>query len=94
MKNYLFSIFGGIKNTEEEQTDKSNDLVESVQAAQQEWRNALTFFENVSEPELVDYAIFNLETARRKYMYLLKLARKEGLKNKHFLVENNEAAQS
>jgi len=37
---------------------------------------------------------FKMETAKRKYMYLLNLAKKKGLQNKQFLMESNEAAQS
>ena len=36
-----------------------------------EWKAAQQFFECVSEPELVDYAIFEMEAARRRYIYLL-----------------------
>lgn len=93
MKNFLLAFFGG-KRTEEEHTENKQDLVDSVHAAQQEWHAAQTYFENVSEPELVDYAIYKLETARRKYMYLLNLAKKEGLENKRVLNQNKEAAQS
>lgn len=93
MKNYLLAFFGG-KKTEEEHTEDKQELVDSVHAARQEWQAAQTYFENVSEPELVDYAIYKLETARRKYMYLLNLAKKEGLENKRVLFENKEAAQS
>ncbi|NLU37154.1 MAG: DUF2508 family protein [Clostridiales bacterium] len=93
MKNYLLAFFSGKKDAEEP-PDKDWDLMESVQAAQQEWQDAQAFFENVCEPELVDYAIFKMETAKRKYMYLLNLAKKEGLQNKQFLMESNEAAQS
>ena len=33
------------------------------------------FFNNVNDPDLVDYAIYDVEAARRKYQYLLKKAR-------------------
>lgn len=29
-------------------------------------------FESVNDPELMDYAIYDMEAARRKYMFLLR----------------------
>jgi hypothetical protein len=49
--------------------------LEEVRKAWQEWNAAQNYFENVSDPDLIDYAIYDLEAARRKYMYMLKQAR-------------------
>jgi len=38
---------------------------------------AQAYFENVSDPELVDYAINNLEAAEKRYNYLLKQIREQ-----------------
>lgn len=43
-----------------------------VQAALQEWKDATRYFESVRDPELIDYAVYGMEAARRKYMFLLK----------------------
>ena len=51
----------------------------AVEAARQEWLGARAYFETVSEPELVDHAIFLVEAAEKKYMYLLKKVREQGL---------------
>ncbi len=45
---------------------------EAIHAALQEWKNAVTYFESVNDPELIDYAAFGIEAARRKYVFLLK----------------------
>ena len=34
--------------------------------------DAKNIFENVSQPDLVDYAIYKVEAAEQKYIYLLK----------------------
>ena len=47
----------------------------------QQWKDATRFFESVSDPELMDYAIYDMETARRKYMFLLRKRARSG--NKH-----------
>ena len=55
--------------------DRSEAICEPAEAARNalaEWKNAIAYFESVKDPELVDYAAFCIETARRKYVYLLK----------------------
>jgi len=49
--------------------------IEEVKEAYDEWQSAKNFFENVSDPELVDVAIYGAEAARRRYLYMLKLVR-------------------
>lgn len=46
-----------------------------VTQAKQEWQDAKKRFNEVSDPDLVDYAIYALEAAERRYIYLLKKAR-------------------
>jgi len=52
-------------------------LADSVQQARREWLSARAFFDSVSEPDLVDQAIYMVEAAERKYMYLLRKVRQE-----------------
>lgn len=47
-------------------------LEEHLDKARLEWKEAQNYFNNVSEPELVDHASFLLRAAESKYMYLLK----------------------
>lgn len=54
-------------------------LDDELREAHQEWVRAQKFFEHVSDPDLVDYAIYNQEAAMKRYMYLLKKAREQGL---------------
>lgn len=56
------------------------DMLELVEQARQEWLNTDRYFECVTDPELVDHAILLKDAAEKKYMYLLKLARSEGLR--------------
>lgn len=58
-------------------------IEEAVDEARAEWLNARRYFECVSEPDLVDQAIFSMEAAERKYMYLLRLAKAEGVQVLH-----------
>ncbi|NMB24039.1 MAG: YaaL family protein [Firmicutes bacterium] len=57
----------------EKQMDDSLESI--VEQARRDWVNAKTFFDNVVDPELVDYAVYSIEAAERKYVYLLNKAR-------------------
>ena len=52
----------------------SQDDINMVQLKQAfaEWKASQNYFENVTDPELIDYAIYDMEAARRKYFYLVK----------------------
>ena len=48
-----------------------------LEKAYKEWQHAINVFNNATEKEDIDYAIYNLETKKRQYMRLLNSA-KEG----------------
>lgn len=52
------------------------DLRAQVEAAQREWQATEQYFQMVSDPELVDHAIYAMEAAQRKYLYLFRQLRK------------------
>ena len=66
------------------------DILQAVNQAHAEWVNAQNYFNSVSEPELVDYAIYNMEAARKKYMYMLKQAKLRGIEGIQTLQYFNE----
>jgi len=66
------------------------DILQAVNRAHAEWINAQNYFNSVSEPELVDYAIYNMEAAKRKYMYMLKQAKLRGIEGIQSLQYFNE----
>ncbi|NLY29463.1 MAG: YaaL family protein [Firmicutes bacterium] len=53
----------------------ADDLGTLIEQARQEWLSAMAYFDNVEDPDLVDYAVYSVEAAERKYMYLLKKAK-------------------
>lgn len=96
MKKYLLAFFGGYEGDEgDEETQapvtQDAELLNLVHVARKEWQTAQNYFDLVSDPELVDFAIYKLEAARRRYMYLLKQARVEGLEEKLVLGQINGA---
>lgn len=56
-------------------TDGSEALAEELAQAKSEWVQAQNYFQNVTDPALVDHAVYLLEAAEAKYTYLLKQAR-------------------
>lgn len=69
-----FSLVDNDDIVEEHPMDSLEQVIEQ---ARQEWVSARSFFDNVIDPDLVDYAIYSIEAAERKYMYLLRKARKQ-----------------
>jgi hypothetical protein len=55
------------------------NLIEDLEQAWQEWRHARLYFNNVTDPDLIDYAIFYMGATEKKYIYLLKRAREIGM---------------
>lgn len=60
--------------------DVEEDFYRIIVRAKQEMQDAENFFDNVSDPELVDHAIYKMEAAKSQYIYLLKQARAKGFK--------------
>lgn len=69
--------FNGMR---EGMTLSENDIQQAINRAHEEWKSAEQFFHTVSDPDLIDHAIYRLEAAKSHYMYLLKLAKREGIK--------------
>jgi hypothetical protein len=73
----LKSIINGFRF--QKTTNEKSDLYINLENAKKEWEEAKNIFENVSEPDLVDYAIYNVEAAEKKYVYLLRQIKKENV---------------
>ncbi len=58
------------------------ELLKGIEKARQDWYYAADYFNCVTDPDLIDYAIYNLDASEQKYNYLLKKAREFGLTNK------------
>jgi len=54
-------------------------MAEIVEQARREWVNAQNYYNEVSDTDLVDHAVYMMQAAEKKYMYLLKKARREGV---------------
>ena len=72
----------------EKELEKEN-LFKEIKKAQTDVAVAEKFFQFVSDPELVDVAIYNLEAKKSRYRYLIKIAKEKGIKKslKESLIE-------
>ncbi|MFT9494482.1 YaaL family protein [Anaerosolibacter sp.] len=78
-KEILSNFYARIIVGEDVRTDEEK-MLENIRQAHDEWRNAEAYFQMVTDPDLIDYAIYRLEAAKIKYTYLMKLARETGLR--------------
>ena len=79
----LFRSMGTLFQLQEQGTILP-DLVEDLEQAWREWKHARIYFNNVTDPDLIDYAIFNMGATEKKYIYLLKRARETGINVEDF----------
>jgi chaperonin GroEL (HSP60 family) len=74
MIGYVINSLQGIREKDEDQ-----EFIKLIYKARQEMQDAQTYFDNVTDPELVDHAIYKMEAAKSQYVYLLRLAKDKGL---------------
>jgi len=60
MSEYLFP------SEEKEVPRQPEDYFFLVEQARREWQNAKDKFDQISDPDLIDHAIYNLEAAERR----------------------------
>ena len=69
----------GLLESEAPLTKAWPDLTVEVERARQEWLKAQNYYNNVCDQDLVDHAVFSMQAAEKKYIYLLKQARQNGV---------------
>lgn len=57
--------------------DEKEAILSSLKQAEVEWKAKEEYFNHATDPDLVDFAIYDIEASRRKYSYLLKKLKKE-----------------
>ncbi len=55
-------------------------LIRSIKSAHSDWQRAEAMFHEVTDPDLVDHAIYDMMAAKMKYIYLLKTAKNKDLR--------------
>ena len=59
--------------------DDTQDLINNLKNAQDEFETAVSNYEFAEEPELVDYYTYKIKATQTRYQYLLKKAKERGL---------------
>ncbi|WP_434654951.1 DUF2508 family protein [Thermoanaerobacterium thermosaccharolyticum] len=80
----LYNIFKEISATKEEKNNENDVLINEVQNTMRQLKDAEIYFQNVTDPDLIDQTIYNLESLRKKYTYLLKKAKENGVNFDNF----------
>lgn len=62
-------------------------LADVVEQARQEWLAAQSYYNSVTDKDLVDHAVYLMQAAEKKYIYLLKQARRNGVTHSLYLPE-------
>lgn len=68
------------KVSEKKENIEKEKIIKDIDRAYLDVLTAESFFQVVSEPELVDVAIYDLEAKKSRYAYLLRLAKEKGIK--------------
>lgn len=76
----LGNLYNKISQTKAQETNEDKELAQCVIEAYEEWQSAENFFHSVSDPDLIDHAIYKLEATKARYVYLLKQAKAEGIR--------------
>lgn len=79
LSNFLLEFSQKLLGEKQEITTAEGDEHELflLEKARQDWLAAIALFNSVYEKDLVDHAIYNLNAAERRYVFLLKEARKK-----------------
>ena len=75
IKNIVKTIFKYEDLNEEEKDERARK--ELIHDAHRQWMEKEEYFRCVSDSDLVDFAIYDMEASKKKYMYLLKNFKKE-----------------
>lgn len=78
-ENKIFSLKDIIGNVRVQENPAEESIYKSLDQARQDWENAKNIFENVTNPDLIDYAIYNVDAAEKRYTYLLKQIKNKGV---------------
>jgi uncharacterized protein (UPF0210 family) len=82
--NKIVNYLNGENNFSQKPTQEKDWKL--IEEAKKDWKDAREYFNTVTEPELIDHAIYTLEAAEKRYVYLLKKAREERIFQEKFFL--------
>ena len=78
LRRFLDNLLNVGQALDKEESQES-ELIDLINKAQKEWKIAINNFNYCSDRDMVDYSIYSMEAAEKRYITLLKMARKENL---------------
>ena len=79
---YALTLSEKLKEITNKDKDDDEELLESLNKAKEEWMEKEKFFNTVTEPDLIDYAIYDMEASKKKYTYFLKKVKEKDISKK------------
>lgn len=61
------------------QKKKDENKMQYLEKALAYWKDAQNYFENVSDPDLIEFAIYDMKAAQQRYEYMVKCAKRGDL---------------
>lgn len=83
MKSKLYNIMDGLRDYVDylsirfRKKSEEEEIIDSLKRAQEEMKAKEKYFDHATDPDLVDFAIYDMEASKRKYSYLLKKIKSE-----------------
>jgi len=68
-----------LKSFKEEKSEEQQ-IIEGLNDAYRDWQAKEEYFKWVTDPDLIDYAIYEIKASKIKYSYFLKKAKEMGNK--------------
>lgn len=79
MHDALHKVFSRLVDSDIPENAELPALPDLVEQARQEYLNAQYYYDTVTDEDLIDHAVYLMHAAEKKYMYLLKQARAQGI---------------
>lgn len=78
IRNTASKVYHQVLNVPYPQTDDEK-LIGSIRLALSDWQRAENMFHEATDPDLIDYAIYDMLATKTKYTYLMKTAKRQNL---------------
>lgn len=79
LKNRIENLYTKVFNPAQLVSEEDN-LIKMLQDAREEWQRAEARFQEVTDNDLIDHTIYDLQAAKTRYSYLLKIVKEKGIK--------------
>lgn len=73
----IAEIFSRPFNREDAAEKTKKEICLYIEDAKKEWEDARNLFNEIKDPDLIDYAVYAIQAAEKKYIYLYKQAKSD-----------------